>query len=67
MGTPSHRLEAAPAQKAPTGLQTQLVEVVAAAAVALTQVVTAAVWGSDLLKFKAPALAGAGGVGPGRV
>lgn len=48
-------------------LQAELIEVVAAAAVALAQVVTPAVGGSDFLKFKASALTGAGGVGPGGV
>lgn len=54
-------------QKLRTCLQTKLVKVMAATAVALTQVVTPTIRGSSLLKFKASALARSRGVGPGGV
>lgn len=41
--------------------EAQLIEVRAAAAVGLAQVVTAAVWGLQLNQLKAPVPAGAGG------
>lgn len=48
-------------------LQTELIKVMAATGVALTQVVTATIRRSSFLKFKAPALARSGDVSPGGV
>ena len=54
-------------QKLPTCLQTKLIKVMAATAIALTQVIATTIRGSNLLKFKASALTRSRGVGPGGV
>lgn len=59
------KLEKSP--KEHTCLQTELIEVMATTAIALTQVVAATIWGSIFLKLKASALARFRSIDPGGV